>query len=213
MEQGACVAKEGRYQNLCSPLTERKCLSTPFNADQLGMAKLNTQTSLARTQGGSLPRSGSNWSEFEKSENPFFKQSISGKMSSDVCDWKPHTFYDGQISRETEYDGKEFYILYKRSQSGTWSEGGGWNWEGGYDSKFNEWAQWFEDKGKIVLYNLDGTLNEDAVKYRQAVLKKMGGDFKPTEIAIIYYKMDDTNVTDRSKEIAEQAVINYHSGE
>lgn len=214
MEQGACVAKEGRYQNLCSPLTERKCLSTPFNADQLGMAKLNTQTSLLATlQGGSLPRSGSNRSEFEKSENPFYKQSISGKMSSDVCDWKPHTFYDGQISRETEYDGKEFYILYKRSQSGTWSEGGGWNWEGGYDSKFKEWAQWFEDKGKIVLYNLDGTLNEDAVKYRAEVLKKMGGDFKPTEIAKIYYKMDDTNVTDRSKEIAEQAVINYHSGE
>ena len=134
-------------------------------------------------------------------------------MSSDVCDWKPHTFYDGQISRETEYDGKEFYILYKRSQRGTWSQDGGWNWEGGYDPKFNDWAKWFDDKGKIVLYNLDGTPNEDAAKYRAEVLKKMGGDFKPTEIAIIYYKMDVSDVTEESKKLAEQAAINYHSGE
>lgn len=222
MEQGACVAKEAKHQNLCGPLTEQKCLSTPFEADQLGMAKLNTQTSLAKTQGGSLPRDGSDWTEYEKSENPFFKHSINGKISSDVCDWKPHTFYDGQISRETEYDGKQFYILYKRTQGGSWDINRdhfiwGWNptWndEGGYDSKFNEWAQWFEDKGKIVLYNLDGTLNEDAVKYRANVLEKMGGDFKTTEIRVIYYKMDDTDVTDRSKEIAKKAVINYHSGE
>ena len=150
------------------------------------------------------------------------KYTMDGLPASDVCEWKPHTFYDGQISRETEYDGKQFYILYKRSQSGTWAVGQSddytftdptWNWGGGYDPKFNDWAKWFDDKGKIVLYNPNGTLNEDAVKYRQAVLKKMGGDFKPTEIAIIYYKIDDTNVTEESKKLAEQAAINYHSGE
>ena len=41
----------------------------------------------------------------------------------------------------------------------------------------------------------------------------MGGDFKPTEIGIIYYKMDVSDVTEESKKLAEQAAINYHSGE
>ena len=150
------------------------------------------------------------------------KYTMDGLPASDVCEWKPHTFYDGQISRETEYDGKQFYILYKRSQSGTWAvgqpdeftfTGPKWYWEGGYDPKFNDWAKWFDDKGKIVLYNPNGTLNQDAVKYRAEVLKKMGGDFKTTEIGIIYYKIDVSDVTEESKKLAEQAVINYHSGE
>ena len=150
------------------------------------------------------------------------KYTMDGLPASDVCEWKPHTFYDGQISRETEYDGKQFYILYKRSQSGTWGVGQKdeftftdptWNWEGGYDPKFNDWAKWFDDKGKIVLYNPNGTLNQDAVKYRAEVLKKMGGDFKTTEIGIIYYKIDVSDVTEESKKLAEQAAINYHSGE
>ena len=147
---------------------------------------------------------------------------MDGLPASDVCEWKPHTFYDGQVSRETEYDGKQFYVLYKRSQSGSWDTTQGhfihghapkWNWDGGYDSKFNEWARWFDDKGKIVLYNSNGTLNEDAVKYRAEVIKKMGGDFKPSEIPIIYYTIDDSDVTEESKKLAEQAAINYHSGE
>tara|TARA_B110000483_G_C18133387_1_gene518541 strand:- start:1015 stop:1458 length:444 start_codon:yes stop_codon:yes gene_type:complete len=147
---------------------------------------------------------------------------MDGLPASDVCEWKPHTFYDGQVSRETEYDGKQFYVLYKRSQSGSWAVGQPdnftftapkWYWEGGYDPKFNDWARWFDDKGKIVLYNPNGTLNEDAVKYRAEVLKKMGGDFKPSEIPIIYYTIDDSDVTEESKKLAEQAAINYHSGE
>ena len=150
------------------------------------------------------------------------KYTMDGLPASDVCEWKPHTFYDGQVSRETEYDGKQFYVLYKRSQSGSWAVGQPdnftftapkWYWEGGYDPKFNDWARWFDDKGKIVLYNPNGTLNEDAVKYRAEVLKKMGGDFKPSEIPIIYYTIDDSDVTEESKKLAEQAAINYHSGE
>ena len=151
------------------------------------------------------------------------KYTMDGLPASDVCEWKPHTFYDGQVSRETEYDGKQFYVLYKRSQNGSWAVGQPdeftfqepkWNWDaGGYDPKFNEWARWFDDKGKIVLYNPNGTINRDAVKYRQAVLKKMGGDFKPSEIPVIYYTIDDSDVTEESKKLAEQAAINYHSGE
>jgi hypothetical protein len=162
------------------------------------------------------------------------KYTMDGLPASDVCEWKPHTFYDGQVSRETEYDGKQFYVLYKRSQNGSWAvgqpdeftfQGPKWNWDdGGHDPTFNQWARWFDDKGKIVLQNPDGTFNRDAIKYRQAVLKKMGGipvsptrafdtDFKPTEIPIIYYTIDDSDVTEESKKLAEQAAINYHSGE
>ena len=119
LEQGGCVAKESQHQNLCSSLTERKCLTTPFDADQIGMQKLDTQTRLSKLQGGGFPGDGSPWSEFEKNTNPFWSQSVNGKMSSELCEWKPHTFYDGQVSRTTTYDGKQFWVLYKRGQLGS----------------------------------------------------------------------------------------------
>ena len=247
LEQGGCNAKESQYQNQCAALNEVSCTNHQFSSEDLGLERFEpggknaTSPSWAPQNQWQDNKSKSDWGGDAPYRDPnvglhayksygkqlgkdhrWNKYTMDGLPASDVCEWKPHTFYDGQVSRETEYDGKQFYILYKRSQSGSWAVGQPdnfdftapkWYWEGGYDPKFNDWAKWFDDKGKIVLYNPNGTLNEDAVKYRQAVLKKMGGDFKPTEIAIIYYKIDDTNVTEESKKLAEQAAINYHSGE
>ena len=247
LEQGGCNAKESQYQNQCAALNEVSCTNHQFSSEDLGLERFEpggknaASPSWAPQNQWQDNKSKSDWGGDNPYRDPnvglhayksygkqlgkdhrWNKYTMDGLPASDVCEWKPHTFYDGQVSRETEYDGKQFYILYKRSQSGSWAVGQPdnfdftapkWYWEGGYDPKFNDWAKWFDDKGKIVLYNPNGTLNEDAVKYRQAVLKKMGGDFKPTEIAIIYYKIDDTNVTEESKKLAEQAAINYHSGE
>jgi hypothetical protein len=238
LEQGGCIAKESKYQNQCAALNEVSCTNHQFSSEDLGLERFEPggknaaspswapqnqwQDNKSKSDwGGDAPYRDPNvglhaYKSYGKQlgkDHRWNKYTMDGLPVSDVCEWKPHTFYDGQVSRETEYDGKQFYILYKRSQRGTWSQDGGWNWEGGYDPKFNDWAKWFDDKGKIVLYNLDGTPNEDAVKYRAEVLKKMGGDFKPTEIAIIYYKMDVSDVTEESKKLAEQAAINYHSGE
>jgi hypothetical protein len=238
LEQGGCIAKESKYQNQCAALNEVSCTNHQFSSEDLGLERFEPggknaaspswapqnqwQDNKSKSDwGGDAPYRDPNvglhaYKSYGKQlgkDHRWNKYTMDGLPVSDVCEWKPHTFYDGQVSRETEYDGKQFYILYKRSQSGSWSQDGGWNWEGGYDPKFNDWAKWFDDKGKIVLYNLDGTPNEDAAKYRAEVLKKMGGDFKPTEIAIIYYKMDVSDVTEESKKLAEQAAINYHSGE
>ena len=138
-------------------------------------------------------------------------------MSSEVCEWNPHTFYDGQVSRTAEYDGKKFWILHKRGQRGTWSVGQPsnfeftapkWNWDtGGYDPTYKDWAKFFDTKGKIVLYNIDRTVNQDAVKYQAAVLEKMGGDFKPTEIPVIYFEMEEIDKS--SKDLAEKAALGF----
>jgi hypothetical protein len=238
LEQGGCIAKESKYQNQCAALNEVSCTNHQFSSEDLGLERFEPggknaaspswapqnqwQDNKSKSDwGGDAPYRDPNvglhaYKSYGKQlgkDHRWNKYTMDGLPVSDVCEWKPHTFYDGQVSRETEYDGKQFYILYKRSQSGSWSQDGGWNWEGGYDPKFNDWAKWFDDKGKIVLYNLDGTPNEDAAKYRAEVLKKMGGDFKPTEIGVIYYKMDVSDVTEESKKLAEQAAINYHSGE
>jgi hypothetical protein len=219
LKQGGCVAKESKHQNICSSLTERKCLTTPIDGDQLGMPKLDTQTSLSKLQGGLFPdgREYGPWSELEEITNPFWTQSINGKMSSEVCEWNPHTFYDGQVSRTAEYDGKKFWILHKRGQRGTWSVGQPsnfeftapkWNWDtGGYDPTYKDWAKFFDTKGKIVLYNIDRTVNQDAVKYQAAVLEKMGGDFKPTEIPVIYFEMEEIDKS--SKDLAERAALGF----
>ena len=246
LEQGGCNAKESQYQNQCAALNEVSCTNHQFSSEDLGLERFepggknaaspswapqnqwqdNKTKSLRGDDKYRDPNVGLHaYKSYGKQlgkDHRWNKYTMDGLPASDVCEWKPHTFYDGQVSRETEYDGKQFYVLYKRSQSGSWAVGQPdnftftapkWYWEGGYDPKFNDWAKWFDDKGKIVLYNPNGTLNEDAVKYRQAVLKKMGGDFKPTEIAIIYYTIDDSDVTEESKKLAEQAAINYHSGE
>ena len=248
LEQGGCIAKESQYQNQCAALNEVSCTNHQFSSEDLGLERFEPggknaaspswapQNQWQDNKSKSLHSDGSGkyrdpnvglhaYKSYGKQlgkDHRWNKYTMDGLPASDVCEWKPHTFYDGQISRETEYDGKQFYILYKRSQSGTWAVGQPdnftftapkWYWEGGYDPKFNDWAKWFDDKGKIVLYNPNGTPNEDAVKYRAEVLKKMGGDFKPTEIAVIYYKMDVSDVTEESKKLAEQAAINYHSGE
>ena len=221
LEQGGCVAKESKHQNICSPLTEHKCLTTPIDGDQLGMPKLDTQTSLSKLQGGlfSDGREYGDWSELEQITNPFWTQSINGKMSSELCEWNPHTFYDGQVSRTAEYDGKKFWILHKRGQRGTWSVGQPsrfeftapkWNWDaGGYDPTYKDWAKFFDDKGKIVLYNIDRTVNQDAVKYQAAVLEKMGGDFKPTEIPVIYFKMDENTGGPVAEDLAKKAALGF----
>jgi len=246
LEQGGCNAKESQYQNQCAALNEVSCTTHQFSSEDLGLERFepggknaaspswapqnqwqdNKTKSLRGDDKYRDPNVGLHaYKSYGKQlgkDHRWNKYTMDGLPASDVCEWKPHTFYDGQVSRETEYDGKQFYILYKRSQRGTWAVGQPdsftftapkWYWEGGYDPKFNDWAKWFDDKGKIVLYNPNGTPNEDAVKYRQAVLNKMGGDFKPTEIAVIYYKMDVSDVTEESKKLAEQAAINYHSGE
>lgn len=248
LEQGGCNAKESKYQNQCAALNEVSCTNHQFSSEDLGLERFepggkNAASPSWAPQNQWQDNKSKSWfsdgsgkyrdpnvglhayKSYGKQlgkDHRWNKYTMDGLPASDVCEWKPHTFYDGQVSRETEYDGKQFYILYKRSQSGTWAVGQPdnftftapkWYWEGGYDPKFNDWAKWFDDKGKIVLYNPNGTLNEDAVKYRQAVLKKMGGDFKPTEIGVIYYKMDVSDVTEESKKLAEQAAINYHSGE
>ena len=248
LEQGGCNAKESKYQNQCAALNEVSCTNHQFSSEDLGLERFepggkNAASPSWAPQNQWQDNKSKSWfsdgsgkyrdpnvglhayKSYGKQlgkDHRWNKYTMDGLPASDVCEWKPHTFYDGQVSRETEYDGKQFYILYKRSQSGTWAVGQPdnftftapkWYWEGGYDPKFNDWAKWFDDKGKIVLYNPNGTPNEDAVKYRAEVLKKMGGDFKPTEIAIIYYKMDVSDVTEESKKLAEQAAINYHSGE
>jgi len=248
LEQGGCNAKESKYQNQCAALNELTCTNHQFSSEELGLERFEPGGKNAASPSwapqnqwqddksksdypdGGAPYRDPNvglhaYKSYGKQlgkDHRWNKYTMDGLPANDVCEWKPHTFYDGQISRETEYDGKQFYILYKRSQSGTWGVGQKdeftftdptWNWEGGYDPKFNDWAKWFDDKGKIVLYNPNGTLNQDAVKYRAEVLKKMGGDFKTTEIGIIYYKIDVSDVTEESKNLAEQAVINYHSGE
>ena len=247
LEQGGCIAKESQYQNQCAALNEVSCTNHQFSSEELGLERFEpggknaASPSWAPQNQWQDNKSKSDWGGDNPYRDPnvglhayksygkqlgkdhrWNKYTMDGLPASDVCEWKPHTFYDGQVSRETEYDGKQFYILYKRSQSGSWDTTQGhfihghapkWNWDGGYDSKFNDWAKWFDDKGKIVLYNPNGTLNEDAVKYRAELLKKMGGDFKPSEIGVIYYKIDDSDVTEESKKLAEQAAINYHSGE
>jgi len=221
LKQGGCVAKESKHQNICSSLTERKCLTTPLDADQLGIPKLDTQTSLSKLQGGLFPdgREYGMWGELQEITNPFWTRSINGKMSSEVCEWNPHTFYDGQVSRTAEYDGKQFWVLHKRGQRGTWTvaqpdeftfQGPKWKWDtGGYDPKFKEWAKFFDDKGKIVLYNIDGTVNQEAVKYQAAVLEKMGGGFKPTEIPVVYFKMDENTGGPRAEDLAEKAALDF----
>lgn len=222
LERGGCVAKESKHQNVCSSLTEHKCLTTPIDGDQLGMPKLDTQTSLSKLQGGlfSDGREYGDWSELEQITNPFWTQSIHGKMSSELCEWKSHTFYDGKVSRTAVYDGKQFWILRKRGQLGAWTVGQPsyldieeqpkWNWNaGGYDPKFNEWAKFFDDKGKIVLKNIDGTVNQEAVKYQAAVLEKMGGGFKPTEIPVVYFKMDKDTGGPLAKDLAEKAALGF----
>jgi hypothetical protein len=249
LEQGGCNAKESKYQNQCAALNEVSCTNHQFSSEELGLERFEpggknaASPSWAPQNQWQDNKSKSDWDDgamqyrdpnvglhayksYGKQlgkDHRWNKYTMDGLPASDVCEWKPHTFYDGQVSRETEYDGKQFYVLYKRSQSGSWAvgqpdeftfQGPKWEWDaGGYDPKFNEWARWFDDKGKIVLQNPDGTFNQDAIKYRQAVLKKMGGDFKPTEIPIIYYTIDDSDVTEESKKLAEQAAINYHSGE
>jgi hypothetical protein len=247
LEQGGCNAKESKYQNQCAALNEVSCTNHQFSSEDLGLERFepggknaaspswapqnqwqdNKTKSLRGDDKYRDPNVGLHaYKSYGKQlgkDHRWNKYTMDGLPASDVCEWKPHTFYDGQVSRETEYDGKQFYVLYKRSQSGSWAvgqpdeftfQGPKWEWDaGGYDPKFNEWARWFDDKGKIVLQNPDGTFNQDAIKYRQAVLKKMGGDFKPTEIPIIYYTIDDSDVTEESKKLAEQAAINYHSGE
>lgn len=247
-EQGGCNAKESKYQNQCAALNEVSCTNHQFSSEELGLERFEPGGKNAASPSwapqnqwqddksksdypdGGAPYRDPNvglhaYKSYGKQlgkDHRWNKYTMDGLPASDVCEWKPHTFYDGQISRETEYDGKQFYILHKRSQSGSWDTNQGyfihghapkWNWEGGYDPKFNDWAKWFDDKGKIVLYDPNGDLNQDAVKYRAEVLKKMGGDFKPTEIGIIYYKIDVSDVTEESKKLAEQAAINYHSGE
>ncbi len=250
LEQGGCIAKESKYQNQCAALNEVTCTNHQFSSEELGLERFepggknaaspswapqnqwqDNKTKSDRLPDWTMPYRDPNvglhaYKSYGKQlgkDHRWNKYTMDGLPASDVCDWKPHTFYDGQVSRETEYDGKQFYVLYKRSQSGAWAvgqpdeftfQGPKWEWDaGGYDPKFNEWARWFDDKGKIVLQNPDGTFNQDAIKYRQAVLKKMGGDFKTTEIPVIYYTIDDSDVTEESKKLAEQAAINYHSGE
>ena len=85
-----------------------------------------------------------------------------------------------------------------------------WNWDtGGYDPTYKDWAKFFDDKGKIVLYNIDRTVNQDAVKYQAAVLEKMGGDFKPTEIPVIYFKMDENTGGPVAEDLAKKAALGF----
>lgn len=147
------------------------------------------------------------------------KYTMDGLPSTDVCEWKPHTFYDGQVSRTATHDGKQFWVLHKRGQQGAWAvgqpdeftfQGPKWKWDaGGYDPTFNEWAKFFDDKGKIVLKNIDGTVNQEAVKYQAAVLEKMGGGFKSTEIPVVYFKMDEDTGGPLAQPLAEKAVLGF----
>lgn len=237
LERGGCVAKESKYQNKCAALNEVSCTDHQFSSEELGLERFEPGGKNAASPSWAPQNEWQDdkeyFTEFGGPDWPYRdpnvglhaykkygkilgkdhrwnKYTMDGLPASDVCEWKPHTFYDGQVSRTTTYDGKQFWILYRRGQRGSWSEGGEWNWDsGGYDPTFNEWAKFFDDKGKIVLYNIDRTINQDAVKYQAAVLEKMGGDFKPTEIPVVYFKMDKDTGGPLAKDLAEKAAQGF----
>ena len=237
LERGGCVAKESKYQNQCAALNEVSCTNHQFSSEELGLERFEPGGKNAASPDWAPQNEWQDGKEMFRDDwgphHPFrdpnvglraYKQygkilgkdhrwnkyTMDGLPATDVCEWKPHTFYDGQVSRTTTYDGKQFWVLHKRGQRGSWSQGGGWNWDaGGYDPTFNEWAKFFDDKGKIVLKNIDDTVNQDAVKYQAAVLEKMGGGFKPTEIPVVYFKLDKDTGGPLAKDLAEKAALGF----
>ena len=245
LERGGCVAKESKYQNQCAALNEVSCTNHQFSSEELGLERFepggknaaspewapqnewqdNKTKSLYPDGSGKYRdpnvglRAYKKYGKILGKDHRWNKYTMDGLPASDVCEWKPHTFYDGQVSRTTTYDGKQFWVLHKRGQQGAWTvgqldefsfQGPKWNWDaGGYDPTFNDWAKFFDDKGKIVLYNIDGSVNQEAVKYQAAVLEKMGGGFKSTEIPVVYFKMDEDTGGPLAKDLAEKAALGF----